>query len=674
MWIAARPQIPDTHHEEALETHIMSYQHNEAHKKDAWIVTGLAIALAAVFVTGFAITLLRTAWACDDAFISFRTVDNFVNGYGLRWNVNERVQAFTNPLWVFVMTGAYFFTREMFFTPIVISMAVTLAAIGIMLAGVARSQTLGLLGLTVLLFSRGFMDYSTSGLENPLTHLLLAVFMVVFFQTQRNHVVLFLMSLIAALAALNRLDTILFYVPALAYGWLGMRSWKATAVMALGFLPLIAWEVFSVIYYGFPFPNTAYAKLGNGITQDELVARGLRYFQHTLIKDPITLPAIALGMALPPLLRRDGRYLALSFGIALYLIYIVRIGGDFMAGRFFAAPLFLAVLAFVRMPLRGHPVLWAPAFALAALVSLSQPNAPITTGKDFGKSTAGFKDAYGVSDERRWYYQAAGLQMWTPERPLPHNKYANQGRQYHASGQPVTAVHGSIGFRAFLAGPKAHIIDYYALSDPLLARLPAQYDPQWRYGHFRRYIPDKYPESSASGVNTLTDKNLAAYYDQLLLITRGPIWSRDRWAAIWRMNLGRFDHLIDRDRYRFPAMRRVRAEQIAQPMPAGLPWDAEGVTRIPTRGLHIDLDGTWTAPRLELSLEGHNRYEVLFMRGTDIVAKTLLGPETVGQAALTLYAVTTPDAARHGGYSALRIMPLRGDNRRSLGHLRVLGQ
>ena len=39
----------------------------------------LIIALA-VLVLG--IVILRTAWVCDDAYISFRTVDNFVHGHG----------------------------------------------------------------------------------------------------------------------------------------------------------------------------------------------------------------------------------------------------------------------------------------------------------------------------------------------------------------------------------------------------------------------------------------------------------------------------------------------------------------------------------------------------------------------------------------------------------------
>ena len=78
--------------------------------------------LALPFMLLFMVVLLRTAWLCDDAYITFRTVDNFIDGYGLRWNVAERVQTFTHPLWLFVLSAAYAFTGELYYTPLFLSM------------------------------------------------------------------------------------------------------------------------------------------------------------------------------------------------------------------------------------------------------------------------------------------------------------------------------------------------------------------------------------------------------------------------------------------------------------------------------------------------------------------------------------------------------------------------
>ena len=53
------------------------------------------------------------AWIGEDAFITFRTVDQFVHGNGLRWNVDERVQAYTHPLWMLAWIPFYATTRSL---------------------------------------------------------------------------------------------------------------------------------------------------------------------------------------------------------------------------------------------------------------------------------------------------------------------------------------------------------------------------------------------------------------------------------------------------------------------------------------------------------------------------------------------------------------------------------
>ena len=52
----------------------------------------------------FRVVLLRSAWITEDAYITLRTVDNFINGYGLTWNIAERVQVYTHPLWMLALS------------------------------------------------------------------------------------------------------------------------------------------------------------------------------------------------------------------------------------------------------------------------------------------------------------------------------------------------------------------------------------------------------------------------------------------------------------------------------------------------------------------------------------------------------------------------------------------
>ena len=84
-----------------------------------WTVTTLLLLLAVA-------VLVRTAWVCDDAYISFRVADNFVHGYGLRWNVDERVAVFTHPLWLFLFSSLYAITREAYYTAVCLGIGLTL--------------------------------------------------------------------------------------------------------------------------------------------------------------------------------------------------------------------------------------------------------------------------------------------------------------------------------------------------------------------------------------------------------------------------------------------------------------------------------------------------------------------------------------------------------------------
>lgn len=664
---------------------------------------GLVLALGAI--AAYAFIVYRTAWLSDDAYISFRVAENFLNGDGLRWNVAERVQPYTHPLWLFLNTAAFAWLRDGYLTWLAVSMVTSLLAVVVAAFALSRNWGGAIMALGLLCFSRAFVDYSTSGLENPLSYLLLALFAVVFYRRQWGHGALFLMSFIAGLAVLNRMDTLLFFAPALAYVWLSLRSFRAILTILAGFLPFIAWEVFSIIYYGFPFPNTAYAKLGTGIDAAELGAQGLHYLNHTLQRDPSTFVFLGIGL-LVPFLSRDRKAILLSLGGLLYLVYIVKIGGDFMGGRFLALPFLLAVLLLARLPMPVFsPRPWTLALAGIAL-SLSQPFAPPTTGPDFGTRVSdqvlpplpegteapaarleygwqayrqphvplpipGFKDAHGIGDERRFYFQVTGLAQWQPGKAMPTHSYADTGRQYRATGEKGPKVHGSVGFRGFFGGPNVYIIDTYALSDPLLARLPARYAPDWRIGHFSRDVPSGYQASVLDGPNALQDQHLAEYYDHLRLITRGPLFDAKRLETIWRMNTGQYDHLLDTDKYRFAGMRRLKQADFAEPKALSSPWNAPGNYLLTARGVEFALNGTVHSSVVEMSLDNRDTYRILFMKGGQVLGWLDETAPSAPGGGLAIANVHVPIAAVRQGYDAIRVFPVirDRDEKLSIGHV-----
>lgn len=239
----------------------------------------------------YLLALWNTAWVCDDAYITFRVSDNLVNGYGLRWNVIERVQAYSNPLWLFLNTAVYAVTREGFYTWIGVSTTVSLMAFVLVLRQ-TKTASATLLVAVWLIFSRAYVDFSTSGLENPMTHLLLIVFIAAYLR-QVSPVWL---ACIAALASVNRLDAILLFAPALALRALEGPMVSVVCHYLKGFLPLVAWLLFALAYYGTPFPNTAYAKLDADISVVERILKGAQYIFDIGRQDYVTVIGIVAGL------------------------------------------------------------------------------------------------------------------------------------------------------------------------------------------------------------------------------------------------------------------------------------------------------------------------------------------------------------------------------------------
>jgi len=297
------------------------------------------------------------------------------------------------------------------------------------------------------------------------------------------------------------------------------------------------------VYYGFPFPNTAYAKLLTGWSRGALIKKGISYVYGTAWFDPVTIPVIALCvLALVP--RSQRRDWPLVAGVCAYGAYVVAIGGDFMFGRFFT-PLFvwsIGVLSRTRWP--RERAMGLSAAAVLVVLGLCAPWEPaVFSGFGFwrvdnllhGNTSRTPLDNYrylrrgDVDDERRMYYDTTGLMQQRGARPVPSHIWAIEGEALRTAGRPVV-VEDSVGFRGYFAGPGVHIVDRFALCDPLLARLrPA---PGGRIGHFTREVPDGYLQTLSSGTNRISNPDIAAYYDRLRLVVAGPIWNVARFKAM----------------------------------------------------------------------------------------------------------------------------------------------
>jgi arabinofuranosyltransferase len=380
-------------------------------------------------------------------------------------------------------------------------------------------------------------------LENPASHLLAVLFLVIFLERNalgdnKIHLAYF----IAGLATFNRMDNILLFLPATIYLMTQYpnKSWR---FLLLGFLPFILWEIFSLFYFGFLFPNTAYAKLNTGISLSLYLKQGVLYFINSLRWDPVTLLVIGASLLLVSMRGKKEEKL-IALGMGLYLLYVLYIGGDFMSGRFFSTVYLLGTILLTSL-FSNSRTLEQVVILLLILAFGYAGTSPVfwdwrIDNKQMRALPGG--DVAGIGDQRELWYEDSTLMNMDRVSVFPSHIATEEGLRRRSQGGVFVEV--QIGYLGFFAGPKTYIIDEYSLTDPLLARLPIDDKSSWRIGHFSRLLPDGYLSSIESGTNMISDPNLAEYYDKLKLIISGEILNRERLETIWRMNTGQYDYLI----------------------------------------------------------------------------------------------------------------------------------
>ncbi len=667
--LSTEPQYPLPPTEEAREKNKGLPSHPIEHISEGL----LEKILVGWFLIFYGLILIRNAWLSDDAYITLRVVDNFVNGYGLRYNIDERVQAFTHPLWMFLLSGVYSVTREGYLTLLFLCFVASLMSVACVAFRMAATPMSALLTLLSLILSQSFMDYSTSGLENPLTHLLALSMLILYLKREPCFRTVLLMAFLMCLSTLNRMDTILLFLPVLAVWVWQYGITRGMFTVILGFLPFVGWELFSILYYGFPFPNNAYAKLGADVGTGALFVQGLFYFLDSIETDPLTPLLIFLGILIPFLVK-NWKHLPVILGVLFYLIYLLRIGGDFMSGRYFSTPFLLMVALIATYPLTTSIRVWPLPFVIVLVMGLSSshPNLVLPERRSAPKEgepiSTGYISPRGIANERLFYFYRSGLIHVNPDFFIE-----SENAFLHGNEHSHVKVAKCIGFYGYSCPRETHIIDIWALIDPLLARLPAiRADRgEGRVGHFERMIPDGYYETLESGEDRFTDRSLAEYYKALSQLTRADLFSPGRVQVIYDMNLGRYNHLIDTRRYLNPKMRLLKLDEVSAPKAENMSIDDPTLLRDWMEGLQVDLGAKRNCSRIEISLDPTTTYDLYFTAAPTEVGHLKIEPSPEKNG-LALHEIQVPPQAVTSGYNLIRLFPEEPIEKIALGHIRLL--
>ena len=294
---------------------------------------------------------ISLAWVGDDAFISFRYAKNLIDGNGLVFNIGERVEGYTNFLWTIMIAGAMLIGFEpILFTQVVgivsyIFIFLVLIFLSVKLSDQLETKIFVLpIAAIAIMLQYDFQVWATSGLETTwVTALITSAFAILILAESKK--TFLVAGAVLILAVLSRPDAMIFYIMALPY--ILLQSKKPGPNLIYYIIPLVIiylpYWIVRFSYYGYPFPNTYYAKSA----YLSWYSQGFIYL-WTYIKTYYVLillpPAIVL--TIPRLInqfkseksiteKKHRLWLLSTLFILPYIFYVVRIGGDFMHARFF---------------------------------------------------------------------------------------------------------------------------------------------------------------------------------------------------------------------------------------------------------------------------------------------------------------------------------------------------
>lgn len=517
----------------------------------------------------------RRRWMSDDGFINVRVVENVFAGHGPVFNVGERVEVGTSTLWLVLLSVGHALTPFLAISRVAVYGGLLATVLGLVAATVGAAvlwRALGHrgpflpMGTVVIAALPPFWDFATSGLETGLTFFWLGLCFLLLARrlaslpppsAQRPPAWQPLWpALVIGLGPLVRPDLTLIAaalgLALLAQSRFSWTSWAGAASVALAVPGL--YEIFRAGYYAALVPNTALAK-GAG---DSMWAGGLAYLNDFAGRYVLALPLVVLALVVwgPTLVsslrRRDTAAAALLaapvLGGILHAGFVVRVGGDFMHGRFLLPATFaiLMPVAVVSVSTRARERLQGMV-ALLAIVPWA-----LVVAIDVRPDYAGVGEG-GIADERRFYatysgkpnpvligdYEAAvGSRGFYPQALVARAR-AERGERVLidggvrvlddggitypvADGYGVVVRMGNIGVYGVVAGPEVFVADGLSLASAQGARLDLPASGDSRIGH-AQVVPlewdlARYAQPSAQDTQPVRDARAALQCGELAVL------------------------------------------------------------------------------------------------------------------------------------------------------------
>lgn len=250
----------------------------------------IIIGTSAVFYSNF---------TAEDAYITYRYAENWINTGSLVFNEGEPINAMTSPLHAVLSAGLFFVTGHTVVSNKIVALLLLIVSTLLVWYRYKDQLHLQVLAL-ILLFPPCVLLWTYGGLETPILLFLATMTVIVAHRPSslsRNWVCV--IFFLAGLAFLTRYDSILFFLPITLFVASKARSVKDVLIAFAGaaILPLI-WLFVSFSYYGDLLPTSFYVKTPNGNWQG-LIFNGVYIGSYLLYVGIIPTVVLVFVMLAP---------------------------------------------------------------------------------------------------------------------------------------------------------------------------------------------------------------------------------------------------------------------------------------------------------------------------------------------------------------------------------------
>jgi len=443
-------------------------------KKTLFTKYTLSLFIPLLFFLFFFIQSNKLSFIQDDTYISIRYAQNFADGKGLVFNLNEKTEGFTSFLWVIILSLVYKLnispeqfsvTASSIFGVLAILLSYLLCRLFLSKfypndTGEDRflfSDLIPLIVFPLYAFNTAFIYWSVSGMEETLFMFLLILSFYFFIKeiNQKRFYYPFIFS--GILTCLTRPEGFLLIPFLVLVKFIVLKKQRGPVLNGailteLGWLimPLSCFILFRLFYYGYPLPNTFYAK--SGFTLFHL-KRGFSYLFSFLITNMFYGTVLFVPLIISIIYKEKKLIYLLLFSISFCLLIAI-IGGDVLPlHRLFFPVLPLIYLSFViSMVLLFRRTFNKPSAIIFCLILTA---AVCYNSFSAEKETAIEKRAFetGLVAKMKIY---AG---WLKQKQID-------------TGKDVTVAVSTIGAISYYSG--VNVIDLAGLTDKYTAHFPKE--------------------------------------------------------------------------------------------------------------------------------------------------------------------------------------------------------